>query len=299
MADKIITDLYDGKVQIAFYPESHRYYVKVGKANAVQKTGVTTYGGIKDKSTPLMKWQQQITVDFLLNAIAEGRKIDHDLAIEAAVQNEIQKTAAADLGTQIHAWAEHYIKNKTGVKGYDMPDMPEDPRVQNGVIAFLDWEKEHKVKFITSERPLYSLKYDYVGTMDIEAMIGKDRIHVDLKSSNGLYNGVRMQTAAYVKADEEENGKKYKGRYAIRLSKFTEEEYMAKEERKKEIKRFICKSRGWEFKDYQIPPYKVFEAKFLDADKSFLERDFKAFLNCLELTKWDKATDPYLVGENW
>jgi len=123
---------------------------------------------------------------------------------------------------------------------------------------------------------------------------------VDLKSSNGLYNSVRMQTAAYSKADEEERGKKvYNGRWAIRLSKYSEEVFNRKEKRKQEIKKAICRIMDREYKQYESKPYQVFEAKFLDDDKENYERDFKAFKNAMELFRWDKKTDSFLVGEDW
>ena len=285
----IFTQLYKKKVEIKFFPDSHIYMV-----NGKRTTGVTTYLGIKDKSRPLMSWQGVIIRDYLLAL----DKITHKDVYAAILQPELKKKEAADLGHEIHAWSEQYIKSKLGEKGSLLPDMPEDQRVANGVMAFLDWELEHKVKFISSERPVYSKKHDYIGTLDIEAMVGKKRCLVDLKSSNGLYNEVRMQTAAYATADTEENGKKYDGRWAIRLSKETEEEFVAKEEAKKQSKRVASEITDTEFKDYQIPEFQVFEAKDLDADERLIERDFKAFLNCKELFSWNKITDKF-NNENW
>lgn len=303
MIDESIIEfpLYGGKQVVKFYgptpdkPGRHMYYL-----NGKRLTGVTSYLNILDKSMALGKWQQRITVEHLLKALEEGKVINEDLAIEAAIQNDLRKQKAADLGTEIHDWAEKYIKNKIGVKGYSAPDMPEKKQVLVGVNSFLDWEKEHKVKFITSERVVYSKKYGYVGTMDIEAEVDKLLMMVDLKSSNGLYNSVRAQTEAYLRADEEENSKKkYHGRWAIRLSKLTEEEYNEEEALKKKIKDKIAQFRGWTPKEYAAPAYQVFEAKYLDDDENFADRDFKAFLNCMSLTKWNKETDKFLVGDKW
>ena len=54
-----------------------------------------------------------------------------------------------------------------------------------------------------------------------------------------------------------------------------------------------------EFKDYEIKPFQVFEAKDLDNGENFIERDFQAFLHHQEVYKWDKLTDPYTVGADW
>ncbi len=279
--------LYKGSVKGKLYPDSHRYYM-----NGKPKTGSTTYIGIKDKSRALMTWKGWRVVDYLLKKLEKG-KIDEKMICVASYIDEIEKEEAADLGSDIHEWCEHYINFKIG-KEKAMPEMPEEKAIQVGVNAFLDWEKEFKVKFLSSERVVYSRKHDYIGKMDIEARIDKDLCLIDLKSSNGLYNGVNLQTASYVKADEEESGRKYVGRWAVRLSKHDEKEYYKREEQKKKIKRIIAEYRGKEFKDYIIPDYQVFEAKYLDTSEGLIDRDFKAFLSAKHLYEWDKETDYFL-----
>lgn len=295
-----ITELYGGKVIIKFYPVSHQYWVSVNGKPFVRKTGVTTLIGIKDKSTPLMSWQQGMSIDFLFDAIKNKRKLDQDLAIEACIQHEIAKDKAADIGTEIHSWIEAYIRHKMKQPGFEnLPDMPKFPEAVTGINSYFSFEKEHKIEHLGTERPVYSMKHDYIGTEDHLAIVDGKLCDNDFKSSNGLYNGVRMQTAAYAKARMEEGGKKTQGRWAIRVSKYSEEEYQKREERKKELKKAISKYLGREVKDYPIKPYKVFEAKFLDAETTFLENDFGAFLNAQALFQWDKERDPFYNPENW
>lgn len=287
MAEFTEHSLYKGSVKIKYYDESHRYYV-----NGKQKTGVTTIVGIMDKSRALMTWKGWRIVDFLLEKLKAG-PITEDLVCVASYIDKIEKEEAADLGSDIHDWAEKYIKFKLKEKGAIMPDMPDVKAVQVGVNAFLDWEKEHKVKFLSSERIVYSKKHDFIGRMDIEAKIDGELCLVDLKSSNGLYNGVLMQTVAYLKADEEESGREYTGRWAIRLSKYDEQEYFERENKKKWIKQIIAKYKGKEFKDYEIPPYQVFEAKYFSEET--IDRDWKkGFLAAKSLFEWNKETDFFL-----
>ncbi len=276
--------LYKGKVKIRFFPDSHQYWVD-GK----RKTGVTTYINIMDKSRGLMIWKGQRVADFLLGELKKGH-ITEELICVASNIDEIEKEEAGVVGTAIHDWCEKYIKNSLG-EPVDMPEMPDRKEIQIGVNAFLDWEKEHNVKFISSERVVYSKKHDFIGKMDIEAKIDGQLCLVDLKSSNGLYNTVRMQTAAYMKADMEESSRKYKGRWAVRLPKYDEAEYMDREEKKKEIKKLIAKYKKEEFKDYEIPAYQVFEAKYLDEKAGDVEYDFDAFLHAKALFIWNKDTD--------
>ncbi len=279
------SELYKGSVKIRFFPESHIYMV-----NGKRKTGVTTYIGIKDKSRALMSWKGSRIVDFLLKKLAKGA-IDEQMICVASYIDEIEKEEAGALGTAIHDWAEKYVKNKLWPKNFEAPEMPEKKAVQVGVNAFLDWEKEHKVRFISTERVVYSKKHDFIGKMDIEAKIDGELCLIDLKSSNGLYNTVNMQTAAYLKADEEESAREYKGRWAIRLPKYDEQEYFDRENQKKKIKQLIAQYRGKDFKDYEIPAYQAFEAKYLTTD---VDVDYKAFIAAKTLFEWDKDTDYYL-----
>ena len=290
------TKLYGGKIDHYITP-AHWHMVSKGGAKHIRKTGVTTYLNIMDKSTALGKWQQGMTLDTLLGFIASGIKIDEDKAVEAVIQHELYKEEAADIGKKIHEWCEFYIRHQLKEKGFEkMPDIPDFPEAVTGVNSFLAWVDEHKVKWISTERAVYSMRYDYTGIMDFEAVIDGAHCMGDFKSSNGLYNSVRMQTAAYAMADVEERGPKFKGydgRYALRLAKYTEKEYVKRETRKAQVKAAIAKFKGSEAKDYGIKPYQVFEAVFLDKEDGFMDRDFKAFLHCKALTEWNKETDPF------
>ncbi len=296
-----VSSLYGGRVQIRFYPISHQYWVSVDGSPFKRKGGVTSIIGTKDKSKALQSWQQGITADHLLKLLASGKKITADDALEAVIQCDVQRDEAADIGKEIHGWCEHFIRHKLKQSGYEkLPEIPNFPEAVTGVNSFLEWIKKHKVKFVSTERVVYSLTHDYMGTMDFEAEIDGMLCLGDFKSSNGLYNGVRMQTAAYMHADVEENPKKkYKGRWAIRLSKYNEQEHIKREERKKEIRRAIAKFKGTEYKEYPIKPYQVFEAKFLDNGKDFMKRDMDAFVDLKKVYEWDKMTDPFLCGEDW
>lgn len=292
-----ITELYGGKVVHRFKEGGHMHYISKNGGPFVRKSGVTGFIGIMDKSTPLGKWQQGMTLDFLLDTLAKGIKIDEEKAVEAVIQHELYLKDMGDVGHEIHGWCEAYIRHQLKQKGYEkLPEIPNFPEAQTGVTSFLAWAEEHKVKWLSTERAVYSLKHDYIGIMDFEAVI--DGLHClgDFKSSNGLYNSVRMQTEAYASADEEERGPKFKGydgRYALRLAKYTEEEYIKRETRKQEIRVALAKHKGTEAKDYGIKPYQVFEAVFLDAQDGYRARDMKAFLHCKALTEWNKETDPF------
>lgn len=300
-AEFIESTLYKGRVRIKFYPNSHQYWMSLDGGTYKRKSGATTYIGIKDKSDALSKWQQTMTLDFLLDCIKKGVKINEDLAIEAVIQNDIAKDEAVDIGKEMHDWLEKYAKFKMKDPSQKkMPEMPKIPEAITGITGFLEWEGDHKLKYISAERMVYSMKHDFMGTLDLEAIVDGIYSLVDYKSSNGLYNSVRMQTASYKEADEEEcKKKKYKGRWALRFSKYTEKEYYKREERKKILKAHIHKIKypSQEFKDYEIKPYQAFEAKFLDKDKSYMKEDMEAFLHAKALYQWNQKTDWYYNPE--
>lgn len=279
--------MYGGKVLVRFLgpteekPGRHIYMV-----DGIRKTGVTTILGIKDKSVPLVSWATGLSADYLEDLIKKGKVVTLDDVYVSEGLYSVRKQEAADIGTKIHDWAEKYIKHKLKIKGYAFPEMPDEKEVQIGINAFLDWEKEHEVKFISSERVVYSKKYDYIGKMDVEAKVDGKVCLIDLKSSNGIYNAVRMQTAAYAKADEEEQKKKiYSGRWAIRLSKETEKDYNSRMDKKNQKRVRLGKD------PISYPPYAVFEVKYLDDNKGMLEDDFEAFTATYTLFDWDKRTD--------
>lgn len=251
----MITKLYDGTIELDFNETRHIFTVN-GKS-VISVTGATS---IIDKSRPLIYWAVGLAKDFLmvnLKTMIEDTKGDQISALieEAVKQHSIRKQQAGDIGTQVHNWAEAFIKAKTKK---DYPEIPKDPKVYNGVSAFLKWVDEYDVKFISSERQVYSKKHKYAGIMDAEAIIHKKLCVVDFKTSKGIYPEMRFQVAGYQGAVEEETGKEYTGnKWLARFDKET-----------------------GEFETHE----------FAEHDK-----DFKAFLNALELRRRLKELEtPYV-----
>jgi len=274
--EKIEFDLYKGKCKVCFYPNSHRYTVN-GKATS---GSVTSILGMYDKSGALIPWAVELAVNFLRDKHIKGDDFSENDFLDAEEQHTIKKAEAANAGTEVHDWIEEYVKG-------EKPEIPNSKEAQIGVNAFLDWVDDNKIKFISSERAVYSRKHDFIGKMDIEAKVNGKLCLIDIKTSNGIYNTYNMQTAAYVKADEEERGIKYQGRWIIRLAKETEKEYKTRMAKKNENR----VRKGKDAIDY--PPYQVFETKFLDETAGNLERDFEAFLACKTLHGYEKLTGYY------
>jgi len=232
--------LYDGTIELCFDEARHRFTVN-GNPVFPSVTGAT---GVIDKSRPLIYWAVGLTKDFLmgnLKVLIEDTKGDKIAALieEATKQHSIKKQEAADIGTQVHAWVEAFIKAKSKK---DWPEIPKDPQVFNGITAFLKWVDEHEVEFKSSEKLIYSRKYKYAGIMDAEAVIKRKLCVIDFKTSKAIYPEMRFQVAAYQAAAEEESGKEYSGnKWLARFDKITGEfETHEFAEQDKDFKAFLA-----------------------------------------------------------
>jgi hypothetical protein len=251
----IITKLYGGKVVIKFDEEKHRYLV-----NGKRTESVTRFLGSIAKPA-LIPWAVKKTIEHVrihLDDLTSGKvTIDkfntNEILYGASKAADQARDKAAEIGTAIHFWVEQHIKRQA-------PEMPDDPVILNGVNAFLRWKEEHKVKLLKSEKIIYSKKYDYSGIIDIIAEIDGKPYIVDIKTSNGIYDEMKLQVAAYMQAEQEESGKKYAGRWIIRLGK-----------------------------DLDGDGNPDFEAVYLDYEKDAFKKDFAAFVNIMEFYRWQQS----------
>ena len=217
-----------------------------------------------------------------------------DIWEAAEAQAELKKNEAADLGSDIHEWIE---KDTHGLH----PDMPVDANVVTGVLAWLDWKEKHQAEILEAERIVYSIEDDYLGELDFVANIkscgkkccGSNKegqklfILGDVKTGNGIYATMGIQTAGYLKAYCEETGKEFDGRLILRLSKENEEQYGVRME-KKNAKRI---KKG---KDPITDSYKVFEPVWLD-NGEWLADDLKAASAAKTLYKWQYPADKRML----
>lgn len=245
-------NLYNNTIKIDFIENPYHKYIVNGQSGIISVTAVT---GVLDK--PALKfWSVKLMKQHLEEFINNTQSFSLDtlrIQIEEASNahtRKMQKEATS--GSLVHEWAEAYILNQLEKK--PKPEMPKDERVLNGVIAFLKWVEEHRVKFLASELLLYSRKHGYAGLMDAKAKI-KNRIYaIDFKTSSGVYPEFFMQLAGYRGADEEESNQKYEGSIIINFSKDTGEfkSYHSKNH-KAEYQAFLglLKTKKW-LKDFKV-----------------------------------------------
>lgn len=284
-----ITVLYDGTIEVKFVDSNHSYWVRTKQpdnswSNYRRASGSTTIIGIQDKSGALVPWAIKLAKRFLNSILLERTITIYDIE-EACGLHKVRKETAATSGSLVHDWIESYTK------GFN-PPLPDQAAVLTGVNSFLDWVKKEKVHIIGSETLIYSKEYDYCGQADfIFYKDGEDPHDIylgDYKTSNGLYNGVMMQTGSYLRAIEEMGLQdvvwtdqewlntidlkkvKFVGRYALRLEKRTEEEFI----------------RDMEEKGLMDIPYQAFEYINLDPSPGLIDLDFEAFIHARGLRNW-------------
>jgi CRISPR/Cas system-associated exonuclease Cas4 (RecB family) len=227
--------LYKNTVEIDFDEGRHSYFLMPKKEKLLSVTGCTS---VVDKSGPLVWWAVGLSRDFLLEAINEGKSISSDDIVEASNQHQIKKEAAATIGSKVHKWAEAFAKAKVDK---DILPLPKDPQVLAGVNAFLKWIDANDVKFISSERIVFSKSKKFVGIMDAEAVVNGKLCVIDYKTSSNVYPEHYMQVSAYQAALSEENGKVYTGKWIIRFDKNTGEfDPHYSEDQEKDYKAFLC-----------------------------------------------------------
>jgi len=208
MTEIIKKSMYNWEVNIDFYPNSHQY-----KKDGKNLLSVSTVCGVVDKSQVLIYRATNLAKYYLLS-LPESQRTQEEVERACQMHKE-KKETAANIWTLAHARVETYIK--TGEMSF-----PEDQKVANAVNWFLEWIKQHEVKFEKSELFVYSRNHDYVWITDAIASIDGKRYLVDFKTSNTIYlMEYWMQTSAYLKAYEEETGDELDG---IMIVKFSKEE---------------------------------------------------------------------------
>ena len=240
----IQSKLYDGKVILNFDDKRHIYTV-----NDKVVYGVTSIIGVLNKPA-LMYWAVNQAVDFLgVNWIA-GKEYDEveikTLLEDARKAHRVKKDKSADIGTMIHGWIEKYVKARIEKK--PVPKRPINKEMQNAINGFFSWAKKNKVQLIACEQKIYSKKYRYAGTFDLEAKVNGKRTIIDFKTGKALYPEMFLQASAYLQAREEEKGEKYDGGIAmVRL---------AQENKEKAITPFEVRSVGREEVQYLIKVFR-------------------------------------------
>lgn len=215
MTETKIVKLYNWSVELVFYPNSHQY--KINKETVYGVTGIL--GQLKQERA--MPWVAKEALKAIEKAIEEG-DLSPDRLRECPHAWRVKSKEWLDTWSQVHDWIELWIARKA--EGGELPAMPEDPKVANGIISFLEWVKKHEVQFLKSEQFVYSKQYNYCGKFDAIALVDWVETLIDFKTSNSFYAfEFSIQVSAYKQAYEEEHGVAIPKMLGLHLNKETGE----------------------------------------------------------------------------
>jgi hypothetical protein len=157
--------------------------------DGVEYPSVTTILGVLGKGDALLDWSARCTAQYIRENV-DKVGIEKALELAPAFWREAREEAA-DIGAEIHDLIHKYIKFGRDATGAMRPE------VENGFLAFLEWEKIHDVKWIETEKTVISKKHGFAGTLDAICMFEGKRYLIDFKSSKAFYDGFDMQLGAY------------------------------------------------------------------------------------------------------
>ena len=234
-----IYSFYDGEVEIMYDKDAHTYLLVQGDELIPQPSVTTIVKESVNKSEILIPWACKMMGEKIVKSIPQfpytlTETGTHRLINKCKGAHREKLDEAGMLGNMAHNWIEKYINNRLVNTCEYIPDpnMPQDERVVSAINAALDWMKAHNVRWISTERKIYSRIHKYAGTMDGLALTDScsdptccpqkytDRLSlVDWKTSNNLYLDYLFQISAYWGAYREETGIVPEDGWVIRLGK--------------------------------------------------------------------------------
>ena len=121
---------------------------------------------------------------------------------EARIAHTKKKEDAGEKGSDIHARIEEMVKEAINLFGGHLrPTITDDMPSQ--VVKFVEWAVHNNVKFLESEKRVYSRESWYAGTLDLILEMDGKKYIADVKTSSAIYPEFYLQMAAYQGALEE------------------------------------------------------------------------------------------------
>jgi len=188
-------------------------------------TGVTTVLGVVSKGDGLIQWSANEAIKYVFEHSEERyneedevcRLITFSELAAAKTAWKITRDTAGTQGTDVHALIEEIIKDSIkNSDGFIRTGKNPNQQVQN----FIDWSIHNRIKFLESEKNIWSEELWIGGIVDFVCQIGDDVFVGDIKTSKQIYPTNYWQTSAYQFCLQEMGlYPKIKGFKVIRLGK--------------------------------------------------------------------------------
>lgn len=201
-----------------FVENGHQYYF-----DGQPMTGVTSVLKVIAKPA-LIQWAANMADEYIRANVAYAIPgedggywaIKPNIIEEARTAHRRKKEDAGIKGTDVHSNVEGFIQD--GIdnnKGFIFGQSDNEQ-----VKKFINWANANKVKFLSTEKRVYSQTYWLAGTYDFLCEINGNKYVGDLKTSSGIYGREFFaQTAAYRMMLEEAGETGFKGSVVVRLGK--------------------------------------------------------------------------------
>lgn len=159
----------------------------------------------------LIPWAAGCVVDYI-KANVYNKEVDgipyylvqlSDLE-EAKNAHRKKKEAAGEAGTDVHGRIEEIVKEAIRHNNGNIPEYALN-LLNPQVAKFVTWARENNVRFIESEKRVYSKESWYAGTLDLVLEMNGKKYIADIKTSSAIYPEAYLQMAAYQGALEEMN----------------------------------------------------------------------------------------------
>lgn len=170
-----------------FDPVTHTHYWG-GKP----LTGITEALKVVAKGDAIVQW----AVNLAVQALQEGKSPE-----EAKRAWKDYRDDAATAGTDTHAEVEALVKQAIREHGGHLPALPEDASPQ--VREFHRWARSNRVRFVESEKHLWSLEHWLGGICDLVVEMDGKRLVGDVKTGKAIYPEYFLQAAGYALMLEE------------------------------------------------------------------------------------------------
>lgn len=182
--------------------------------------GVTSVLGIIAKPA-LIQWAANEAVNYLKCKLDEEGAffpdVDWKQALEEARKAHCRKKdKAASAGTDVHGQVEEYVKRCIEAHdGYPVLIAPEGSEALRNFIA---WAQENKIRFIVSEKRMYSEDWWVAGTCDFVFEQDGKKFLGDLKTQAKMWDRTPfIQMGAYTKMYQETTGETIDGTCVVLL----------------------------------------------------------------------------------
>lgn len=213
-----------------FDKENHAYFLD-GKP----MHGVTSILRVIAKPA-LIQWAANMACDEIENYLKwhSEEKVPAETMIQnlfthviksARTAHNKRKESAGVAGTDVHSQIEEIVKEAIENHGGNLNTMTAvlgsgydnaNPQVKK----FIQWALDNNVKFLESEKQVYSKESWYAGTLDLVLEMNGEKWIADIKTSSAIYPEFYLQMAAYQNALEEMGEHEdIKGALVINLNK--------------------------------------------------------------------------------